>query len=59
MDKGGSVMKYVFIQRRDALFSPGFGERIRKTIKNIEGMEIEGIEMTEGDTKTTAHTGQQ
>jgi hypothetical protein len=56
---GDSVVKYVFIQRRDSVFSPGFDETVRKTIKNIEGMEVKGIEVTEGSAKTAAHTGQQ
>ena len=56
--KGDSVVKYVFIQRRDWVFSPGFDETVRKTIKNIEGMEVKGIEVTAGSTKTAAHTGQ-
>jgi hypothetical protein len=57
--KGGSVVKYIFIQRGDSSFSPGFNESIKKTIKNIQGMEVKGIEVIEGDTKTAAHTGQQ
>lgn len=57
--KGGSVVKYIFIQRGDSSFSPGFNELVRKTIKNIQGMEVKGIEVVEGETKTATHTGQQ
>ncbi|MDT5271819.1 MAG: hypothetical protein QOH49_4005 [Acidobacteriota bacterium] len=57
--KGGSVVKYVFIQRGDSSFSPGFNESVKKTIKNIQGMEVKGIEVVEGETKLATHTGQQ
>lgn len=57
--KGGSVVKYVFIQRGDSSFSPGFNESVKKNIKNIQGMEVKGIEVVEGETKLATHTGQQ
>ena len=57
--KGGSVVKYIFIQRGDSSFSPGFNESVKKTIKNIQGMEVKGIEVVDGETKTATHTGQQ
>lgn len=53
--KGGSVVKYVFIQRGDS----NFNESVKKTIKNIQGMEVKGIEVVEGETKLATHTGQQ
>ena len=49
---GGSVEKFVFIQRHDQLFSPGFNEHLKKTIKNIEGMEVVGFEVKEGEVKS-------
>lgn len=57
--KGGSVVKYIFIQRGDSNFSSGFDETVKKTIKNIQGMEVKGIEVVEGETKLATHTGQQ
>jgi hypothetical protein len=57
--KGGSVEKFVFIQRGDQVFSAGFGERLRKTIKNIEGMEVVGFEVIESEPKRAAPAGQQ
>jgi hypothetical protein len=57
--KGGSIEKFVFIQRGDQLFSPGFGERLRKTIKNIEGMEVIGFEVQESEPKRATPAGQQ
>lgn len=53
--KGGSVVKYIFIQRGDS----NFNESVKKTIKNIQGMEVKGIEVVEGETKLATHTGQQ
>ena len=49
----------VFIQRGDQVFSPGFGERLRKTIKNIEGMEVVGFEVQESEAKRATPAGQQ
>ena len=57
--KGGSLEKFVFIQRGDQLFSQGFGERLRKTIKNIEGMEVVGFEVQESEAKRATPAGQQ
>lgn len=57
--RGGSLEKFVFIQRGDQVFSPGFGERLRKTIKNIEGMEVVGFEVQESEAKRAAPAGQQ
>jgi hypothetical protein len=57
--KGGSVVKYVFIQRGDSSFSTGFNESVKKTIKNIQGMEVKAVEVVEGETKLATHTGQQ
>ena len=57
--KGGSLEKFVFIQRGDQVFSPGFGERLRKTIKNIEGMEVVGFEVQESDAMRAAPADQQ
>ena len=57
---GGTIEKFVFIQRGDQLFSPGFGERLRKTIKNIEGVEVVGFEVKEeGEGKRATPAGQQ
>jgi hypothetical protein len=56
--KGGSVEKFVFIQRGDQVFSPGFGERLRKTIKNIEGMEVVGYEVQQSEPKRATPAGQ-
>lgn len=53
--KGGSVVKYIFIQRGDS----NFNDSVKKTIKNIQGMEVKGIEVVEGETKLATHTGQQ
>jgi hypothetical protein len=57
--RGGSVEKFVFIQRGDQIFAPGFGERLRKTIKNIEGMEVVGFEVIESEPKRATPAGQQ
>jgi hypothetical protein len=57
--KGGSVEKFVFIQRRDQVFSTGFGETLRKQIKNIEGMEVVGYEVIESEAKRATPAGQQ
>ena len=57
---GGTIEKFVFIQRGDQLFSPGFGERLRKTIKNIEGVEVVGFEVKEeGEGKRATPASQQ
>lgn len=56
--KGGSLEKFVFIQRGDQVFSPGFGERLRKTIKNIEGLEVVGYEVQQSDAKRATPAGQ-
>jgi hypothetical protein len=57
--RGGSLEKFVFIQRGDQLFSQGFGERLRKTIKNIEGMEVVGFEVRESEPVRATPAGQQ
>jgi hypothetical protein len=58
--RGGSVEKFVFIQRRDQIFSTGFNERLLKQIKNIEGMEVVGYEVIEeGEAKRATPAGEQ
>jgi hypothetical protein len=57
--KGGSVDKFVFIQRGDQDFAVGIGEKIRKRIKDIEGIEVVGFEVIESEAKRATLAGEQ
>jgi hypothetical protein len=57
--KGGSIDKFIFIQRGDQDFATGIGEKIKKRIKNIEGMEVVGFEVLESEAKRATLAGEQ
>jgi hypothetical protein len=48
---GGSVSKYVFIQRGEQFFSGSVKPNVQKAIMNIRGMEVTGFEVTESAPK--------
>ncbi|MDX6499207.1 MAG: hypothetical protein QOG23_2467 [Blastocatellia bacterium] len=55
-DHGGSITKYVFIQRGEQLFNSNSKEvkpMLRKLIMNIRGIEVTGFEVTNGAAATT------
>jgi hypothetical protein len=57
---GGSVEKFVFIQRRDQFFSTGSnGPSKTNTIRNISGIEVVGFELTESDAKSATPADKQ
>ncbi len=51
---GGSVEKYVFIQRNDQLFSKYSNWTVHKQIKSILGIEISGFEVKESEKKVAS-----
>jgi hypothetical protein len=48
---GGSISKYVFIQRGEQFFSGEIKPNVHKAIMNIRGMEVTGFEVTESAPK--------
>ena len=57
--KGGSVDKFIFIQRGDQLYNTVQKPDFKKQIKNIQGIEVIGFEVEESEAKSATLSGQQ
>lgn len=55
-DHGGSITKYIFIQRGEQVFTGPVVPNVRKLIMNIRGVEVSAFEVTDGEETTSAAT---
>jgi hypothetical protein len=50
-DRGGSVTKYIFVQRGEQVFTGTVKPNLRKQIMNLRGIEVTGFEVIESSAK--------
>lgn len=50
-DRGGSLTKYIFIQRGEQIYTGRVKPNVHKEIKNIRGIEVTGFEVVESTAK--------
>ena len=55
-DHGGSITKFIFIQRGEQVFSGPVKPNVHKLIMNIRGIEVTGYEVTDGSATSSAAT---